>query len=71
MPSVTQVEAMGDITQDLAINVYFEDADLCFWFAPELLEFISHDEGGEVTLDGVDKKWRRNGDCGWDELSTN
>lgn len=69
-PSVTNVDVIGDLTEDIAVNVHFDDRDEAFWFAPELLEFVNHGEGTEITLDGVDKKWTRNADGEWDESST-
>ena len=64
-PSVTGVEVIGELTSDYAINVFFEDRDESFWFAPALVEFVDHAPGMEVTLDGVAKKWVRTetGDC--------
>jgi len=69
-PSVTDVDVIGPVTEDFAINVHFDERGEAFWFAPELLEFVDHDAGTEITLDGVDKKWTRNTDGGWDQSST-
>ncbi|MEK6337301.1 MAG: hypothetical protein AABM67_20455 [Acidobacteriota bacterium] len=33
-PSVTEVEVIGEVTSDCAINVFFKDRDESFWFAP-------------------------------------
>jgi|SRR6185437_4573378 len=54
-PSATGVEVIGETTSDYAINVYFKNRDESFWFAPSLVEFISHAPGTEVTLDGVSR----------------
>ena len=69
-PSVTNVDVIGDLTDDFAINVHFEERDESYWFVPQLLEFVDHGAGTEITLDGVPKKWTRNADGGWDESST-
>lgn len=66
-PSVTSVEVIGEIKDDYAINVHFEELGNSFWFAPEILEFVDHGVGAEITLDGVSLKWTRNSDGGWDE----
>lgn len=69
-PSVTGVEVIGELTSDYAINVFFEDRDESFWFAPALVEFVDHAPGMEVTLDGVPKKWVRTETGDWREEST-
>lgn len=66
-PSVTSVDVIGEIREDYAINVFFEDRKESFWFAPELLEFIDHASGTEVTLNGVPKKWVRTASGEWAE----
>ncbi len=69
-PSVTGVNVVGAVTDDYAINVHFDELDANFWFAPELLEFVDHGAGTEISLDGVPKKWTRNADGSWDESET-
>lgn len=69
-PSVTGAEVVGEITDDVAFNVHFDELNADFWFAPELLEFVDHGAGTEFTLDGAPKKWTRNADGGWDETDT-
>ncbi|MHC4879294.1 MAG: hypothetical protein ACYTGL_22800 [Planctomycetota bacterium] len=66
-PSVTCVDVVGEITDDFAFNVHFEEVNAEFWFAPELLEFVDHGARAEITLDGVPKKRTRDADGGWDE----
>ena len=67
-PSVTGVEVIGDSEGSRAINVFFEDRNKGFWFAPELLEFVDHAPGAEIRLDGVPKKWVRSSDGDWTEF---
>jgi len=68
-PSVTSVEVIGETTSDYAINVFFEDRNESFWFAPSLVEFVDHAPGTEMTLDGVGKKWVRTESGDWREES--
>ena len=69
-PSETEVDVIGDLREDYAINVFFEDKELSLWFEPDFLEFIDHGAGTEITLDGVDKKWTRAEDGSWNEEPT-
>lgn len=66
-PSVTDVEVIGEVTGDYAINVHFEERGESLWFAPDLLEFIDRGAGAEITIDGVDKKWTRTESGEWEE----
>ena len=69
-PSATGVDVIGHSTEDVALNVHFESRNESFWFAPELVQFIDHNPGAEISLDGVDKKWIRRPDGDWVEVST-
>ena len=66
-PSITGVDVVGDLTGDFAVNVYFEETGLDFWFSPDLLEFVDHGAGQTMTLDGAGKKWVRTEDGEWVE----
>ena len=44
-PSVTGIQVIGRLEQDLAFHVLFDDSDEGCWFAPELLELIDHAPG--------------------------
>jgi hypothetical protein len=68
-PSVTGVEVIGDLSDDFAINVYFEELNTDYWFAPELVEFMDYAPGTEIRLKGIDKKWTRMEDGHWKEDS--
>lgn len=70
-PSSSKVDVIGECSGDYAVNVHFDDLDRSYWFASDLLEFVDHGEGTEISLDGVDKKWVRNSSGEWDEISTN
>jgi hypothetical protein len=66
-PSVTGVDVIGEVTGDYAINVYFKDREESLWFAPDLLEFVDHGVGAEITINGVNKKWTRTESGEWEE----
>lgn len=69
-PSVTHVEVIGELTSDYAINVFFDDRNESFWFAPSLVEFVNHAPGTTITLDSVAMKWVRTDSGDWQEEST-
>ncbi len=66
-PSMTGVEVIGEVTSDYAVNVHFDGRGAALWFAPDLLEFLDHAPGTEVTLAGVPKRWIRSADGAWTE----
>lgn len=66
-PSVTGADVIGEVRDDYAINVFFEEREESFWFAPELLELIDHAPGTEVRLKGVPKRWVRTASGEWAE----
>ena len=67
-PSETEVEVIGETDRDYAINVFFKDRNQAYWFAPQLLEFVDHGPGTEVTT-GT-KRWVRSVKGEWVEEST-
>lgn len=69
-PSVTSVEVIGDVGEDYALNVVFDDQKESFWFVPALLELVDHAPGTEITLEGVPKKWTRTASGEWAESDT-
>src|SRR5690349_20344417 len=69
-PSVTGVEVIGELKSDYALNVHFDGLNESFWFTPELLEFLDHGAGAEITLKGVPKKWTRTATGEWKEENT-
>jgi hypothetical protein len=68
-PSVTGVTVVGQLADDYALNVHFEGRRDALWFAQELLEFVDHAAGTEITLDGIPKKWTRSSNGDWVESS--
>lgn len=69
-PSVTDIEVVGTLQSDYAVNVSFDNRKDSVWLAPELVEFIDHGAATEITLDGVPKKWVRAKGGEWIEEST-
>ena len=66
-PSATGVTVVGKLVGDYALNVHFEGRPNTLWFTPELLEFVDHGAGSEISLDGVQKKLTRNENGEWVE----
>ena len=66
-PSVTSVSVIGTQPDDFAVNVHVDELDEGFWLAEDLLEFLDHQEGTVIGLDGVDIEWVRLADGGWQE----
>ena len=64
-PSITNVQVIGLLTDDSALNVHFKSIGQAHWFAAHLLAFVDHGAGTEIRLDGVDKKWTRAVDGRW------
>ena len=56
-PFVTCIKYIGETQQDLAFNVFFEELNQAFWFAPELLESAGHVSEGEAQE--ASKEWGR------------
>jgi hypothetical protein len=69
-PSVSGVAAIGPLRTDYAISVHFEDRKESVWLSPDLVEFVDHAPGTEITLEGVPKKWTRDASGAWTEKST-
>jgi hypothetical protein len=69
-PSVTGIAPIGTLRADYAINVYFEDRKNSVWLAPELVEFIDHAPGTEITLEGIPNRWVRDATGEWMEKNT-
>jgi hypothetical protein len=65
-PSETGVEVIGEVKDDLAFSVIFENPHAQLWFARELLEFVDHAPGLEVQIG--DTRLIRRADGGWDKV---
>jgi len=66
-PSLMDVEVIGRPTSDFALNVYLTERGEAYWLAPELIEFVDHAPGTEISLEGVPKKWIREESGEWRE----
>jgi hypothetical protein len=67
-PSVTNVEVIGELRADCAINVHVEELNESFWLASELVEFVDHSPGSEVWIQGAPAKSVRQADGSWREV---
>jgi hypothetical protein len=67
-PSVTNVEVIGEVTDDYALNVVFEELAKDLWLAPALLEFVDHAPGSEMWVQGSPTKSVRQADGSWLEM---
>ncbi|MDH7976113.1 hypothetical protein QH494_28390 [Sphingomonas sp. AR_OL41] len=66
-PSSTGVTVIGEMRDDSAVNVHFDDLNASFWFPEELIEMIDHGAGTTISLDGQDVAWVRKADGSWDQ----
>jgi hypothetical protein len=67
-PSDTNVEVIGQLRSDYALNVYFDSLKKGYWFAPEMLEFVNHAPGTEVHVHGATFKSVRQRDGTWKDV---
>jgi hypothetical protein len=66
-PSLGYVQdVVGDPTDDVAINVRFDDSDV--WIVPELVEFVDHAPGTTMTVGKTRLVRRANGSWEPDRL---
>ena len=70
-PSIIDVEIIGELTGDVAINVTFVERKEDFWFSPDLLliEYVDASLGPATRIDLGCKKWTRTEDGGWKETT--
>jgi hypothetical protein len=66
-PSVMGIKVIGEVKEDFAFSVTFENPHAQLWFAPELIELVNRAPGQDIQLG--QKRWVRRADGGWDELS--
>ncbi len=64
-PSVTGVEVMGELKEDYAIGIHFKELGKALFFALDLVEFVDHGTGSEVTMG--DTMWIREENGKWKE----
>ena len=66
-PSFSDVEVIGTDDQDYAINVYFEEQKAGYWFIAALIEFVDHNPGAMMHLEGS-PSYTRAADGSWVEV---
>ena len=62
-PSVTNVEVIGQLETDCAVNVFFQERNESYWFAAGLIEFVDHAPGTKIAID--DRTWVRADNGEW------
>ena len=67
-PSETNVEVIGPLRSDYALNVYFDSLKKSYWFGPEMLEFVDHAPGTEVHVHGSPYKSVHQRDGSWKDV---
>ena len=70
-PSDTNVEVIGELKSDYALNVYFDVLDVSYWFAPHMLEFVDHAPGTEIHVHGSPFKSVHQPDGSWKDVPLN
>lgn len=65
-PSVTNVDVIGEVTDDYALHVQPDNEDTKgFWIVSSLLEFVDHAPGTEMIVGNIRAVRRKDG--GWEE----
>ncbi|MGH7687517.1 MAG: hypothetical protein ACREN2_11975 [Candidatus Dormibacteria bacterium] len=68
IPTVTGVDVIGSTSDDYALNVHFESADVDdAWFAADLVELVDHGVGTRITIGS--KAFVRRDDGSWEQLT--
>ena len=70
-PSLTNIEVIGELKSDYALNVHFDALDASYWLAPHLLEFVNHAPGTEVHVHGSPFKSVHQRDGSWKSVPVN
>jgi hypothetical protein len=56
VPSTSGVgrdEIIGELVEDYAVNVHFDELKKDVWFTRDLLEFVDHAPGTQITIGGT------------------
>jgi hypothetical protein len=61
-PSATNIEVIGELKEDYAVNVHFDDLNKSFWFIEDLLEFVDHGAGTEASIGDTSFVRSKNGE---------
>ena len=68
-PSASGVLVVGDASDDFALNVMLEQRQEQLWLAPDLVEFVDHAPGAEMTIG--DWRFVRTATGDWEEVRGN
>jgi hypothetical protein len=66
---VARGEIIGELTEDYAVNVHFDELKKSFWLTRDLLEFVDHAPGTEITAGSTTRVRAATGE--WIEKSAN
>ena len=69
-PSKTDVDVVGELIEDYAINVYFEVQGHDVWIEPSLVEQVDHAASTVVKINGENKSMSRDDKGEWVEVKT-
>src|SRR5215468_5450833 len=64
---IARDEIVGELTEDYAVNVHFDDLKKSFWLTRDLLEFVDHAPGTQITTGGITRVRAATGE--WIETS--
>jgi hypothetical protein len=64
---VARNEIIGELTEDYAVNVHFDDLNKSIWLTRGLLEFVDHAPGTQITAGGITRVRAATGE--WIETS--
>ena len=67
-PSITGFSVVGDLHEDFAIAVQFEDRQDAVWLAAQVVEFVDHAPGTEIDVGS--KQLVRDSSGAWTKRST-
>lgn len=67
-PTVTNVDVIGNLRDDYALAVTFEESGETYWFARELVEFVDHAPGTEIQISGAPFKSVRTDAGEWQDV---
>ena len=63
--SMMDFEVIGEVKENIAFNIYFEESNESIWFAEHLIEEIDNGQGATISLDGIEKTWTKNSNGEW------
>ena len=64
---VARNEIIGELTEDYAVNVHFDELKRSVWLTRDLLEFVDHAPGTQITVGGTTRVRTETGE--WIETS--